>query len=127
MVIAILAVLAFFEVEFPLEFAGPGEASQEDGRIRIDLFEGRRQPTEGEAKVADPAIEAAYDECFAAKDEEIHTRAFGTIDNPDVQKEFITSNRARAAAECRALHPEKMITIETPARFRVVTLRPRFW
>lgn len=79
------------------------------------------------ARIADPEIEAAFDDCYAKKDEEIHTTAFGTIDNPDVQKEFITSSRARAVNECRALYPETMIDVETPARFNIVDLTPRFW
>ena len=80
-----------------------------------------------ESRIADPAIEAQYEACYAARDDEIHATAFGTIDNPDVQKEYITSNRARAAAECRALHPESIMTVVEPARFNLVDLAPRFW
>ncbi|MGI9262489.1 MAG: hypothetical protein ACR2QR_10665 [Woeseiaceae bacterium] len=72
--------------------------------------------------IVDPAVEANFAACYREKDDEIHTTAFGTIDNPDVQKEFITANRARAAAECRAQHPESLISIEEPGRFNV-TLR----
>ena len=75
-------------------------------------------------EIADPAIEAQYEACYQQKDKEIHVTAFGTIDNPDVQKEFISSNRARAAEECRALHPESMVAAEEPWR---LNLRPRFW
>ena len=70
-----------------------------------------------DAQVPNPAVEAAFDACYAEKDDEIHTTAFGTIDNPDVQKEFITSNRARAVSECRALHPERLITVDNEDGF----------
>lgn len=102
--IALLAVFVLFDVTFVFDIAGAG-----------------RQ------ELPDPAAEAAYEECYRQKDEEIHTTAFGTIDNPDVQREFIASNRARAAAECRRLHPERMITVEEPARFNLVDIEPRFW
>jgi len=74
--------------------------------------------------VVDPAVEARYAACYQEKDDGIHDTAFGTIDNPDVQKEFIISSRARAAAECRALFPESITTVEEPGGF---SLRPRFW
>lgn len=80
-----------------------------------------------ESELADPRIEAEYARCFRARDEEIHGTAFGTIDNPDVQKEFITSSRAEAARACRALHPERTITVAEPFRFNLVDLEPRFW
>ncbi len=99
-----VAVLALYEVDFVFDFSGSSES-----------------------RIADPEVEAAYAACYAARDDEIHATAFGTIDNPDVQKEFITSSRARAAAECRALHPQSMITVEEPARFDLVDLAPRFW
>lgn len=107
-IVAIAVFLAglflLFDVDFVMDIAGPAES-----------------------QIADPEVEARYQACYAARDEEIHTTAFGTIDNPDVQKEFITSNRARAAAECRALHPESIITVIEPPRFNLVDLTPRFW
>lgn len=81
----------------------------------------------GESVVPDSEAEAAFQRCFREKDDEIHTTAFGTIDNPDVQKEFITSSRARAERECRAMHPEATITVPEPLRFDIVDLTPRFW
>lgn len=99
-----IGVFVLYDVDFRFDFSGPNES-----------------------RIADPEVEAAYAACYAARDDEIHTTAFGTIDNPDVQKEFITSSRARAAAECRALHPESIITVEKPARFNLVDLTPRFW
>jgi hypothetical protein len=80
----------------------------------------------GEMSVPDPVVEEAYAKCYREKDDQIHTIAFGTIDNPDVQKEFISSNRARANRECRELHPQAMISVSEPARFNLIDLRPRF-
>ena len=80
-----------------------------------------------EREVPDPGVEAAYARCYEQKDEEIHETAFGTIDNPDVQREFITSERAIARRACRAQHPETLIVVEDPARFRLIELTPRFW
>ena len=73
-------------------------------------------------EIVDPAVEANFEACYQEKDDEIHATAFGTIDNPDVQKEFIIANRARAAAECRTQYPESLISVEEPGRFSV-TLR----
>lgn len=86
------------------------------------LFEFEFSPSM-QTEIADPAVEAQYLACYQQKDDEIHATAFGTIDNPDVQKEFIIANRARAAAECRALYPESLITVDETWRF---DLRPRF-
>ncbi|MGI9262354.1 MAG: hypothetical protein ACR2QR_09985 [Woeseiaceae bacterium] len=73
--------------------------------------------------IVDPAVEANFVDCYQERDDEIHAKAFGTIDNPDVQKEFITANRARATAECRAEHPESLIKVEEPGRFEVTIRR----
>ena len=81
----------------------------------------------GESLVADPVVEAAYESCYEDRDHEIHATAFGTIDNPDVQREFINSRRASARKECRAAHPESMTKVATPARFHLVDLEPRYW
>ena len=97
-------VAALYDVDLVFDIALPGE---------------RREP--------DPAVEDAYARCYRERDDEIHATAFGTIDNPDVQKEFISSNRARAARECRELHPEVLIIVREPARFNLVDLTPRFW
>ena len=78
-------------------------------------------------RVPDPAVEEDYARCYRERDEKIHATAFGTIDNPDVQKEFISSNRERAARECRELHPEVMVTVPKPARFNLFDISPRFW
>lgn len=100
----VVVVVLLFDVTIAFEFALPAEQT-----------------------VADLAQEEHYAACYAAQDEEIHKTAFGTIDNPDVQKEFITSNRTAAARECRAQFPEQVITESTPFRFNLIDLQPRYW
>ena len=46
-------------------------------------------------EIPDPAVEKRYKGCYQAKDDNIHATAFGMIDNPDVQKEFITSSNGQ--------------------------------
>jgi hypothetical protein len=92
-----------------------------DVRFVFDISAG------SEREITDPAVEAGYARCYEQKDEDIHETAFGTIDNPDVQREFITSRRAIARRECRARYPESTIIVEEPARFNLVDLEPRFW
>lgn len=104
LLLGVLVFLLLFRVRLVLEFSLPGE--------RL---------------IDDPAIEAAYARCYSDKDHEIHAEAFATIDNPAVQKEFINSNRERAAAECRALHPETPVTAHEPLRLDLVDVEPRFW
>jgi len=102
-VAAVAALLVLFEIRFRVEFSMPGESSQ-----------------------LDAAQEARYAACYAQLDNEIHDVAFGTIDNPDVQKLYISNNRTMAAAECRQQFPEQWTVIEEPFRFNLVDLKFRF-
>jgi hypothetical protein len=104
MILAGIIIFVLFEVNFVLDFGGPG----------ID-------------EIPDPQVESDYERCYQQEDAEIHATAFGTIDNPDVQKEFISANRARAAAKCRDLHPAIMIPVAGSPGFNLVDLQPRFW
>lgn len=104
LVSAIAATLIFFDVSVGFDIVMPRET-----------------------EILDPQVEVEYARCYESRDDDIHATAFGTIDNPDVQKEFISANRARAAKECRALHPEARIRVKEPLRFKVVDLEPRFW
>lgn len=102
---ALIAVmLILFDVSLNFEFSLPAEIEQTDA-----------------------AQEARYEACYDERDTEIHRAAFGTIDNPDVQKEFIASNRQRAAAECRRAYPAMVVTANRPFRFNLVDLEARFW
>jgi len=78
-------------------------------------------------KFPDPVVEAEFARCYQEKDRQIHATAFGTIDNPDVQREFISANRAKARRECRALYPESLIAEDNSSGFNIVDLTPRFW
>ena len=102
-VVALAALLVLFEIRVDLQFSLPGERQQED-----------------------PEQEARFAACYAERDREIHDVAFGTIDNPDVQKLYIRNNRDQAAAECRQRFPEQLVTVEEPFRFNVFDLRFRY-
>lgn len=79
-----------------------------------------------EKSVLDTGQEARYAACYAERDKEIHNLAFGTIDNPDVQKLYILNHRKQAVTECRLLFPERLIMVEEPFRFNLVDLHFRF-
>ncbi len=100
---ALIVMLLLFEVRLNIEFALPGEGRQ------LDLEQ-----------------EARYAACYAGRDKEIHDVAFGTIDNPDVQKLYISNNREKAVSECRLQFPKQWTTIDEPFRFNLVDLRFRF-
>ena len=99
----LVGVLLLFEIRFDLQFSLPGESRQ-----------------------ADVEQEARYAACYADRDREIHDVAFGTVDNPDVQKLYISNNRDQAMSECRLQFPERWMTVDEPFRFKLVDLRFRF-
>ena len=98
-----LVVFVLFEVEIDPEFALPGES---------------RQP--------DAEQEDRYAACYAERDKEIHDLAFGTIDNPDVQKIYISNNRDIASAVCREEFPEQWVVVDEPFRFNLIDLTFRY-
>ena len=102
-VAAVVALMVLFEIRFRVEFSMPGEISQ-----------------------LDAAQEARYAACYAERDNEIHDVAFGTIDNPDVQKLYILNNRKLATTECRQRFPEQWTVIDEPFRFNLLDLSLRF-
>ncbi len=102
-IVAFVGLFVLFDVRINFEFSLAGESSQLDAQQ-----------------------ESRYTACFATRDMEIHDVAFGTIDNPDVQKLYILNNRKRAATECRQRFPEQWITVEEPFRFNLVDLNFRF-
>jgi hypothetical protein len=57
----------------------------------------------------------------------MHRQAFGTIDNPDVQREFISANRAVIAAECRGEFLQQLISVESDTSLNLIDVHPRFW
>lgn len=100
----LVVFLLFFDVSLNPEFSLPAEKS-----------------------VPDANQEAQFQDCFDSRDTEIHHQAFGTIDNPDVQKEFISSHRAAAEKTCRSNYPQEMVTVRSPLRVNLFDIRPRFW
>ena len=102
--IGVLLILVLFEIDWVLDF-------------------GRSNTVE----VPDPDIEASYENCFKIKDDAMHRQAFGTIDNPDVQREFISANRAKIAADCRAEFPQETLSVEGEGSLNLIDLQPRFW
>ncbi len=52
-------------------------------------------------EAADSRQDALFRECVAARDREIHKRTFSTIDNPDVQREILATEKERAIRACR--------------------------
>lgn len=104
MIAAVVTVLLLFDISVDVEFGLPGEE--------------RRPDLEQEARFAD---------CFRKRDAEIHEIAFGTIDNPDVQKEFINTNREHATAECRSSFPATEVIVTTPFHMKLLDFEPRYW
>jgi len=102
-IFALVALFVLFEVSVNVEFSMPGDQ-----------------------RVLDGEQEARYTACYGDRDKDIHAAAFGTIDNPDVQKLYISNHRAEAAAECRREFPEQWTTITEPMRFNLFDLRFRF-
>lgn len=79
-----------------------------------------------DVNVPDPAQEQLYEYCFAVADADIHEQAFGTIDNPDVQREFISMHREDAHASCRQRFPEQLVPLHRGLRVNLIDLRYRF-
>lgn len=94
--------VALFRVDFRFEFALPGER-----------------------EVADPEQEERFRHCVAERDRQIHERTFGTIDNPDVQREVLITEKEKAIAACRELYPETMVTKTQSFRFNLIDVERR--
>ncbi len=99
-----VVVIALYDVQINFVFSLPGEIEQ-----------------------ADLAQDALYKQCFASRDKQIHDTAFSTIDNPDVQKEFINTSRADATSECRDKFPQQWVTIQKAFHLKIIDLRARYW
>jgi len=103
-VVVIAVVIALYDIQPNFVLSMPGESAQPD-----------------------PVQEALYDQCFREQDSQIHDSAFRTIDNPDVQKEFINTGRAHATIECRNKFPREWVTIRQPFRLNLFDMHPRYW
>lgn len=81
----------------------------------------------GESEQVDATQEALYAQCYALRDKQLHDTAFATIDNPDVQKEFINTSRARATYECREKFPQRLVTVRQSLVVKIFAIKPRYW
>jgi hypothetical protein len=102
--IAVVLVIALYDVRFNFVLSLPHEIEQ-----------------------VDSAQDALFAQCYELRDKQLHDTAFGTIDNPDVQKEFINTGRALAASECRDEYPQQWVTVLQPLRLNIIDLRARYW
>lgn len=93
----------FFDVDINLEFSMPRNVEMLD-------FE----------------QESLFKNCVDEKDRLIHAETFGTIDNPDVQREILVTEKERAARECREIYPERRVTTSEPFHFNVIDLTFRY-
>jgi hypothetical protein len=55
--------------------------------------------------VVDAPQEKLFSDCVAARDRQIHQEVFATVDNPDVQRELLATQKERAVKECRQQYP----------------------
>jgi hypothetical protein len=79
-----------------------------------------------DVQVVDAAREAQYQACVDERDAQIHEIAFGTIDNPDVQREFLSTHKDQAKAECRLEYPARMTIVAQPFQLRLLAFEYRF-
>lgn len=94
--------------------------------LLFDVSVAPRWQLPGEVRLPDAEQEARYSACFDEADQRIHETAFGTIDNPDVQREFIATQRDKARAACRRQFPERFTTQSLPFEFNLVDLEFRY-
>ncbi len=70
--------------------------------------------------------ESLFEDCVNEKDRLIHAETFGAIDNPDVQREILVTEKERAGRECRKIFPERRVTTSEPFHFNVIDLTFRY-
>lgn len=75
---------------------------------------------------ADAEQEARYRACVDQRDARIHAETFATIDNPDVQREVLSTRKGQAAMACRQEYPQRLVTVEEPFRFNLIDLTFRY-
>ncbi len=70
--------------------------------------------------------ETRFQSCVDERDRFIHAETFGTIDNPDVQREILATEKDKAVRECRGLYPEYRVTSSEPFHFNIIDLKFRY-
>ena len=101
--VLLLALVLLFDVEVDPQFAMPREV-----------------------ELPDPEQEARYRACVDEQDARIHAETFAAIDNPDVQREVLSTRKAQAARACRQTYPERRVAVEEPFRFNLIDLTFRY-
>lgn len=101
--VALLLLFLFFEVRFDFQISMPREI------VELDAEQ-----------------EARYLRCVEERDADIHRTAFATIDNPDVQKEYLAAQKVEAQLVCRVDFPAIRTTSSQSFRIKVVDLEYRF-
>ena len=91
--------------------------------VRLDFVFSRAR----EVMVADAGQEARFAACVEERDRQIHREAFGTIDNPDVQREVLKTEKEKAVAACREHYPEFLVPVSEPMQFRLFDVKLRYW
>ena len=102
-VLALIVVLALFDVTIDPRFRLPGTET------RVDQEQ-----------------EARYTACYEEREHRFHEEIFERDDNPDVQRELIYRRSQEAKATCREEFPERTIEVELPLDVNVVDLDWRF-
>ena len=101
--VALVVFLVLFEVQLDFEFS-----------------------PERETMVADAGQEERFAGCVEERDRDIHRKTFGSIDNPDVQREVLASEKQKAVAACRELFPQILVPESQPLRFNLVDVKFRY-
>jgi len=70
--------------------------------------------------------ESLFDDCVDERDRLIHAETFGAIDNPDVQREILVTEKERASRECREVFPESRVTTRESFYFNLIDLTFRY-
>lgn len=70
--------------------------------------------------------ESLFGGCVDERDRLIHAETFGAIDNPDVQREILVTEKERASRKCREIFPEIRVTTSEPLRFNFIDLTFRY-
>jgi hypothetical protein len=98
--VALLLLFLFFEVRFDFQVSMPREI------VELDSEQENR-----------------YIRCVEERDAEIHRIAFATIDNPDVQREYLATQKDEAKLVCRSEFPMKKNTKKQSFRVKLVDLK----
>ncbi len=101
--IVLLVILVLFDIDLDLQFSLPREV------VELDAQQ-----------------EMRHVHCVDLRDAEIHRVAFATIDNPDVQREYLSTEKDKAKVICRREFPHDQTTSKQPFRFNVVDLKFRY-